>query len=626
MKNISLKAKILLLSIFMIGSSVIVGGVASTFSQKTISSFHEVIDVELPTVVAVDNMSLAFRLINIELLRMNSNGATEASRAESKKSIQEQWAVFEENNKFYKKLSEHASNDEKQIYSDFIKEIEAAHEVYDKAIALYNKNPAEGSTEHAEISKLVATEFPVIADKIKGTTNKLIELQKNQIKSSAEAAFKAAERGTLFSALVTLICALFGLSVAFIFSTKLARQMNHVIDSISASSKEVAAASNQIAKSSDELSQASTEQATSLGQTAASLEEITAMIAKAAESATSTEKSSSVSQNKAEEGRRAVDQMLSSIEEISQSNEEIVNQVNHSNQQMSEIVRVIQEIGTKTKVINEIVFQTKLLSFNASVEAARAGEHGKGFAVVAEEVGNLAQMSGNAAKEISDMLDGSISKVESIVKESKSKIESLVDSGKQKVEIGIDVARQCSTVLDEIVSNVTQVTTLSLEISQASREQAQGVGEINKAMSQLDSATQQNSSTSEQTASAAAQLSGQASALKSAVEELVVVIRGGATHLPPSAQKPTVLAKNGYTPSPEAKHSEAKVNKKSTSTQLSKTESKKPANVIALKAKKKTKPEPVKDTEVASASPSEYKMVSGGDSLAPSRDSDGFDE
>jgi methyl-accepting chemotaxis protein len=78
-----------------------------------------------------------------------------------------------------------------------------------------------------------------------------------------------------------------------------------------------------------------------------------------------------------------------------------MNQINYSNEQMSEIVKVIQEIETKTKVINDIVFQTKLLSFNASVEAARAGEQGKGFAVVAEEVGNLAQMSGNAAKEIS---------------------------------------------------------------------------------------------------------------------------------------------------------------------------------------------------------------------------------
>ena len=79
-----------------------------------------------------------------------------------------------------------------------------------------------------------------------------------------------------------------------------------------------------------------------------------------------------------------------------------------------EILGYIKSIEEKTKVINDIVFQTKLLSFNASVEAARAGEQGKGFAVVAEEVGNLATMSGTSAEEISKLLESSISHIESI--------------------------------------------------------------------------------------------------------------------------------------------------------------------------------------------------------------------
>ena len=77
-----------------------------------------------------------------------------------------------------------------------------------------------------------------------------------------------------------------------------------------------------------------------------------------------------------------------------------------------------------------IVFQTKLLSFNASVEAARAGEYGKGFSVVAEEVGNLAQMSGIAAKDISALLQSSVKKVEQIATESKTKIDRLVQNSK----------------------------------------------------------------------------------------------------------------------------------------------------------------------------------------------------
>jgi methyl-accepting chemotaxis protein len=218
--------------------------------------------------------------------------------------------------------------------------------------------------------------------------------------------------------------------------------------------------------------------------------------------------------------------MISSIDEINRSNTDIMTQIESSNQQISDIVKVISEIGNKTKVINDIVFQTKLLSFNASVEAARAGEHGKGFAVVAEEVGNLAQMSGNAAKEISQMLEGSIQKVEGIVNETKSSVEKLVVVGKEKVQTGTTTAKQCGEVLDEIVKSVTEVNQMIGEISTASREQAQGVQEINKAMSQMDQVTQQNAASSQEIAGAAEQLASQAESLRTMVEGLMKTVEG----------------------------------------------------------------------------------------------------
>ena len=92
--------------------------------------------------------------------------------------------------------------------------------------------------------------------------------------------------------------------------------------------------------------------------------------------------------------------MLRSIDEINQSQKDTIETLDTTASDVKNMMTLIETINQKTSVINDIVFQTKLLSFNASVEAARAGEHGKGFAVVAEEVGNLAQMSGNAAQEI----------------------------------------------------------------------------------------------------------------------------------------------------------------------------------------------------------------------------------
>ncbi len=209
------------------------------------------------------------------------------------------------------------------------------------------------------------------------------------------------------------------------------------------------------------------------------------MVTKNSENARMAADTSSQSQLRVEEGKSAVEQMANAMGDINSANDNIMNQINQSNAQRTEILTVILEIGNKTKVINDIVFQTKLLSFNASVEAARAGEHGKGFAVVAEEVGNLAQMSGNAAKEISQMLAEGNQKVAKIEANTKSSVESLIKEGKSKVEIGNNVAQQCGQILNSIVSNVGDVNRMAGEISLASQEQFMGVREITNAIGQL---------------------------------------------------------------------------------------------------------------------------------------------
>ena len=120
-----------------------------------------------------------------------------------------------------------------------------------------------------------------------------------------------------------------------------------------------------------------------------------------------------------------MERMISSIEGISESNGEIMKEVSNNNSELQTISELIKDIEEKTKVINDIVFQTKLLSFNASVEAARAGEHGKGFAVVAEEIGNLANMSGEAALQISQIIETSVQNVQTMIKKTTTKMESI---------------------------------------------------------------------------------------------------------------------------------------------------------------------------------------------------------
>jgi methyl-accepting chemotaxis protein len=352
-----------------------------------------------------------------------------------------------------------------------------------------------------------------------------------QVKSEVEHATHAVDQDMKRSAILiisSLLAGLFAVGALIVWSvSRLSKNITSLVEKLFEGSNVVAGASSQVSETGQDLAQSSTQQAAALQQTVASIEQVSAMVGKNAENAKRSAGVSEASHQAATRGKDVVQEMIGSIHEISQSNDEIFKQVEQSNREISEIVQVISEIGNKTKVINDIVFQTKLLSFNASVEAARAGEQGKGFAVVAEEVGNLAAMSGKAAKDISDMLAESLSKVEGIVNNTASRVESLIQSGKSKVDAGTQVAQKCGQVLDEIVGNVGDLKRMVQEISTASHEQAQGVEEITKAMSQLDQVTHRNSSASQKSSEAAHQLSGQAVELKALVAALTFQVRGG---------------------------------------------------------------------------------------------------
>jgi methyl-accepting chemotaxis protein len=356
---------------------------------------------------------------------------------------------------------------------------------------------------------------------------------------SYEPAVAAIRNFYLILAMVIFI----SVAIAVWFGMVISKQIDSISVTLAKNSEQVSGASAKIASSASELSEAATEQAAALQETVAAVDEITAMVEKNSEAADRSKDMSAQSRDAAEKGRRIVENVLSSISEIDRSNQAISEQMAQSNRQLSEITALINDIGSKTKVINEIVFQTKLLSFNASVEAARAGEYGKGFAVVAEEVGNLAQMSGNAAKEISTLLQESVRKVEGIVSETKTKVDKLMSVSNEKVKTGNHTAQECNEALNEILDNVQAVDTLVSEIAVASSEQSTGIREISKAVGQMEQVVQQNSAVAQSSAVAAEQLRTQSSGLNSIVKDLVLVVKGAAGKLEvPGEPKTNVVA------------------------------------------------------------------------------------
>ena len=379
----------------------------------------------------------------------------------------------------------------------------------DKLINLVNSNKS------AEAYKAIQTEGVVIAKTINDPINRLLTLKVDLAKQKSDSNTATANKSViimlilLFAAMIIAIG--LGIFISRIISKplrniveaaakitdgdlditientskdeigtlastfrKMANNLNEVMSNISSASEQVASGAKQVSDSSMALSQGATEQASSIEELTASIEEISSQTRQNAENANQANILAEKAKENAVQGNSQMKEMIKAMDDI-----------NESSGNISKII----------KVIDEIAFQTNILALNAAVEAARAGQHGKGFAVVAEEVRNLAARSASAAKETTDMIEGSI----------------------KKVEGGTKIANVTAEALNKIVEGVAKTAALVSDIAAASNEQASGIAQISQGITQISQVVQTNSATSEESAAASEELSSQAEIMREQV-------------------------------------------------------------------------------------------------------------
>ena len=204
------------------------------------------------------------------------------------------------------------------------------------------------------------------------------------------------------------------------------------------------------------LNKSSNETAVSLEETAAALEEITSTVANNTERISIMANHSKELSNSIEDGQKLANITVESMDSINEQTQSIANAIT---------------------IIDQIAFQTNILSLNAAVEAATAGEAGKGFAVVAQEVRNLASRSAEAAKEI----------------------KSLVENATEKTNNGKKIADDMINGYIKLKENISKTTEVIHDISISSKEQRTSIEQINDVVTRLDRQTQNNASIANQT-------------------------------------------------------------------------------------------------------------------------------
>lgn len=487
LNNMTLKARLILLTVFMLMAITIVGFIGYKTANSYTDDVNEIGKNNVPSLVGLYKIRLGVSSSTTFFYR-GMTFENDPKYVEGLKGVLEGFkkadALVEEGWKIYTATPQ--APEEAAMWKETVADYEKWKAVRNKYIdevitpASQAKDLKDAAVFFAKTGVLLGELRPVRV-KLEEDIQKIGDWTDKQAGFNVEQGLSNASSAKTFMLTVIIASFIISILIAAVIISVTTRQITQAVQTIHDGSMQISDAADQVASSSTSLAQGASEQASSVEEVSATLEEASAAVSSNTENARQADMLAKSANQAAKEGMVKGDSLVVSMKEVNDS---------------------ATKIAGIVKAIDQIAFQVNLLALNAAVEAARAGEHGLGFAVVADEVRNLAQRAANSAKETAVVIEEAVAQIKK----------------------GSEIANDASSSFRDIDERAKKVSNLIGEVALSSKEQTDAVGQLNIAMSQIDQVTQQVAANSEEAAAAAEELSAQSQASLEAVVSLAKVV------------------------------------------------------------------------------------------------------
>ncbi len=471
--KLSLKQKLLFgLTLFFFGIFILAG--INTYSlQKIQKNYQQIILVK-------DNQISFLEAFIGHLQFRNEIGKFQRDRNIQKFNVEKDYKKCQLGKFYYSEKRAFLEKDFPEL-KKFFSELEEPHIKLHESVEYLENLLFSGKREEA--IEYYGNEFQKNLEVILMNLTSINKILEEKSISLKEEIIKNVSQIILLVIVLSLLSFVITLIFGYLFSDRLSKSLSSISSTVFSSSLELAKSGKEISNGSQNLASISSELASSIEEITSSMEELQSII---------------------ESNSKNINQSGDMTEQIKKKSEEANAQTEDLKKAMEVIVNHSKKIIKIIKIIEDIAFQTNILSLNAAVESARAGEAGKGFAVVAEQIKQLASKSSNSIKETSDLIEDIVKSVNEGMNQ--------VNLTKENAEVIQDLANKIYVFLSEV--------------SIALKEQTKGATQITTAISQINTQVQNIASISEENASINQEMYEKTSNLEKMVKFLNEIIFG----------------------------------------------------------------------------------------------------